>query len=425
MGPIGIRSNAPFPFPHFLLLNLLLLAGCASIPEQEESTDFRLRAETQQHEGVRVSASVLSPAETLITFDLPLSKKGIQPVWLEIENNERTPFVFMLLSVDPNYFAPSEVAYAMRNRGRMSLEEKIDLMLDSHIPIIIPPESTTTGFMFTSLDPGAKAFTVELVGMRDVRTFEFAQLVPGFESDFMQVDFDELYGPDKIIDLDLAALREYLEGLPCCVLGGDQKTPGDPLNLVFVGEGRHILATLVRRGWDMTEAVRSATAWRTVMSSLFGRRYRTSPVSPLYLFGRSHDAALQKARDTVDERNHLRLWRAPVTLEGEPVWIGQISRDIGIKLTSKTFVTHKIDPIVDEARAYIMLDVTAARSLRAVGHVAGVGESHPDAPRHNYTNDPYYTDGLRAVMILSPDRVDLADIEHLGWETLRPRMVKP
>ena len=36
---------------------------------------------------------------------------------------------------------------------------------------------------------------------------------------------------------------------------------------------------------------------------------------------------------------------------GKPVWVGQISRDIGSRLTihSSTFTTHKIDPDVDDA----------------------------------------------------------------------------
>ena len=34
----------------------------------------------------------------------------------------------------------------------------------------------------------------------------------------------------------------------------------------------------------------------------------------------------------------------------KPVWIGQISRDIGVRFTFKTWppVTHKIDPDFDE-----------------------------------------------------------------------------
>jgi len=69
-----------------------------------------------------------------------------------------------------------------------------------------------------------------------------------------------------------------------------------------------VLATLVRPGWDLTETLRSESAWRTFTSTAFGIRSRTSPVSPLYLFRRPQDMALQKARKTVDERNHLRLW---------------------------------------------------------------------------------------------------------------------
>ena len=33
--------------------------------------------------------------------------------------------------------------------------------------------------------------------------------------------------------------------------------------------------------------------------------------------------------------------------EGKRVWIGQISRDIGVRFTTKTITTHKIDADVD------------------------------------------------------------------------------
>jgi hypothetical protein len=49
---------------------------------------------------------------------------------------------------------------------------------------------------------------------------------------------------------------------------------------------------------------------------LFGSEYLNAPVSPLYVFGRHQDVALQKARDTVSQRNHLRLWLAPFTIDG-------------------------------------------------------------------------------------------------------------
>ncbi|MGD2139203.1 MAG: LssY C-terminal domain-containing protein [Burkholderiales bacterium] len=368
---------------------------------------------------MRVSAVVLSPQETLNALKFPLAQKNIQPVWIEIENDADEELVLMLLSIDPEYFAPSEIAWMIRGEGIPSFNERVDLFLNEHIPILISPHTTVSGFVYTNLDPGAKVFAVELLGGKKLHSFEFAQLVPGFKADFKQVNFHHLYPESEIRDLDLESLRHYLEELPCCALGGDRETPGDPLNFVIVGDGRHVLATLVRRGWDLTETTRRATAWRTVASSLFGWKYRTSPVSPLYVFDRPQDMALQKARHSVDERNHLRLWLAPVKLNGEDVWVGQISRDIGVKFTTKTFVTHKIDPVVDEARLYITLDIAASQNLRAVGYVTGVGISDRDAPRRNYTNDPYYTDGLRAVLFLSKTRQPVDRIEILDWE--RPK----
>ena len=93
-----------------ILLQFLLLIGCAASPPQTESLDYRTRAETQVDGGVHVSAVVLSPQETENTFSTQLAKKGIQPVWVEIDNQEEEEFALMLLSIDPDYFTPSEIA---------------------------------------------------------------------------------------------------------------------------------------------------------------------------------------------------------------------------------------------------------------------------------------------------------------------------
>lgn len=399
---------------------LLLLVGCTAPPKQTESLDYRARAETQVNGGVRVSAVILSPQETENSFALPLAKKGIQPVWLEIENQENKTLYLMVLSLDPNYFSPSEVAWMFQGEAEGSVDDLSDAFLAHHVPVVISPHSTVSGYVYTNLDPGVKAFTVELFGVQEHRTFEFIQTVPGFEADFMRVDFARLYAPSEVQDVDLDGLRQYLEDLPCCVLGGDAKTSGDPLNLVIVGDGLHVLATLVRQGWDLTETMRRDTIWRTIASSVFRSQYRTSPVSPLYLFERPQDAALQKTRGSVDERNHLRLWLAPVTLNGRKVWVGQISRDIGVRFSRKTFVTHKIDPYIDEARLYISLDIAASRSLQAVGYVKGVGYSDRESPHFNYTKDPFYTDGLRVVLIFGKARYPLESIQFLRWEQAKP-----
>ena len=48
----------------------------------------------------------------------------------------------------------------------------------------IDPGETVSGFVFANLDPGRKAYSVELLGDGIARAFEFVVAVPGFEADF-------------------------------------------------------------------------------------------------------------------------------------------------------------------------------------------------------------------------------------------------
>ena len=73
----------------FTVLFLLVSIGCATSfhPRPFDEIPFRARAQTQEQKDVRVTAAVLSAEETKKVFDLDLYKVGIQPIWLEIENN--------------------------------------------------------------------------------------------------------------------------------------------------------------------------------------------------------------------------------------------------------------------------------------------------------------------------------------------------
>jgi hypothetical protein len=109
------------------------------------------------------------------------------------------------------------------------------------------------------------------------------------------------------------------------------------------------------------------------------------------------------------------------------VWVGQISRDIGVRITSKspTLTTHKIDPDIDEARTYLLLDLLYSKNVERIAYVEGVGEASEDAPRENLTGDPYFTDGLRFVVFLTDQETDLDKIEILKWaETPAQRQQK-
>jgi hypothetical protein len=111
-----------------------------------------------------------------------------------------------------------------------------------------------------------------------------------------------------------------------------------------------------------------------------------------------------------------------MSYEGKPVWIGQISRDIGVHLTWKTIVTHKIDPDVDETRIYLLQDLAYSQGLRKFAYAKGVGPADISEPRGNLTGDPYFTDGYRAVMWVSSDPVSFEEIEFVRWELRAPQL---
>ena len=254
-----------------------------------------------------------------------------------------------------------------------------------------------------------------------MKTFSFLNDVPGFRADYhaREVLLGELYAPEEIVDYtDDDALRAALEGLPCCVTNKKGARNGDPLNLVIVGGRDDAFPALVRRGWQPTEQTWSGSVMKMMTSALSGERYPYAPVSPLYLYGRPQDLALQRARDNIHQRNHLRLWLSPMRYHGKPVWVGQISRDIGTRLTihSPYLTTHKIDPNVDEARTALIEDMAYSQNLAAIGLAAGVGAATKHAPRKNLTTDPYYTDGYRAVLIFDAHPRSLAEIDILPWE---------
>lgn len=106
---------------------------------------------------------------------------------------------------------------------------------------------------------------------------------------------------------------------------------------------------------------------------------------------------------------------SPFYFEGNPVWVGQISRDIGVRFTTRTIVTHKIDPDVNETRSYLIQDLEYSQGLGQFAFVKGLGAVPIDAPRRNLTGDPYFTDGLRAVLWASSQPVAFERVKFLEW----------
>jgi hypothetical protein len=277
-----------------------------------------------------------------------------------------------------------------------------------------------SGFVHATRKLGARLVVVDVVGEDLADRFQFVVEVPGFKADYLQAleRQDEILDDQEIVDLSDDEMRAWIEGLPCCVTNANGTKTGDPLNLVIIGERDAVWPAFLRAGWDLTASLGTGSALKTGLFGLFGGRYGNAPISHLFVFGRHQDIALQKARHNIHLRNHLRLWLAPVTYRGLPVWVGQISRDIGTRITTKssTLTTHKIDADVDDTRESLLQDFLYTQAVAAFTYAPGVGAYTPDQPRANLTGDPFFTDGNRAVVVLVKEPVSMLDVEFFHWD---------
>lgn len=406
----------------FVLLTLLLtwLPACKTYkPTPIDQVPFLLRSETKTIGGLTVTAAVLSHKESKQIFGRPLAEKGIQPIWLEIVNGEEIPYALISRYLDPTYFSASEAArmnsVSKRNIDKQMARDYRKLALD----IRVPPGETRSGFVFTRLDFGTKVVSVVLFGPKQVRSLVFYITVPGLKLDYQHINFDEIYKKeDLVLFEEEETFRAMLTGFQCCTQNEKGTRDGDPLNLVLIGSRNKVFSALARAGWDETEAVTFSTALKTAKAFFSGDMYMNAPISPQYVFGRTQDIGLQKGRDSIHERNHMRLWLSPWIYKGDSVWIGQISRDIGIRMTAGVWslTTHEIDPEVDDARDYLISDIAAVQGLSKLGYVKGVGEGTPDNPRRILLGDPYWTDGHRAVMVFSEEPVAMDEISFFIWD---------
>ena len=415
-----------------------------------KAVGFMDRAAVREDAAARVTVAVPSAREAREFFGVDLARHGIQPVFVRIENRSPGSARLQMVNVDPRYFTPLEAAAA----AHFSIVRRLTafgaigwaflpLLLLAPLKLVtawlangrmdacfrahgfrlgpIAPGETAEGFVFTTLDLGTKVVHIRLAavgsiaaaldalgrdaGAGTVADFTFTLPVPGIATDYHDRDFSAIRPAASVEPCTAAALVPRLESLPAATTNSAATRPGDPVNLVVIGDFPALLAGFAAR-WDESETITLATCWKTVRAFLLGTDYRYSPVSALHLFGRPQDFALQRTRGSINERLHLRLWLTPLAFRDQAVWVGQVSRDIGVRFTTHTWnlTTHRIDPDVDESRDYVIEDLVLAGRVAAAGYVGGVGACTPAAPHRNLTGDPYFTDGKRAVIVLAPAR---------------------
>ena len=401
-------------------LSWIALVGCtglAPLPAARPPPALQVQSETVQD--VTVSVAVLDDGQAEARYGVDLADQDLQAVWLRIENGSPQRLWLLVAALDPSYYSADEAAFMFRTAIRPAdMEALRQRFRDATIPYMLEPGSVNEGHLIVSRAEGGRYVNVELAGHERLLRFGFAVVLPDGDFDYERLKVERTYADQPPRDLEEGALRDWLEALPCCTHDADGEDEGDPLNVVINGDREQLLTAVARSGWSFTHRITLRSIQREIGAAIANSEYAVAPVSSLYAFGRKQDLALQRARRSIAQRNHMRLWLAPVTYRGRPVWVGQVSRDIGVKFTDKsaTFTTHVIDPAVDEAREYLLQSLLTRQSVQRFGFVKSMEAAPVDTPRRNLTDDPYFTDGLRLVVILADEPVPPERARNLHWE---------
>ena len=418
------------------LLATIGLGACATSYEPRPLVpDVDLQeVQTKTIDDVTVSVAILTDEQAKQHFGADLAKNGLQALYIKVRNESDRRLWFIRNTVDPDFYSPDEAAVLLKDAlSGDDFEALRQHLRDESIRIQHRPLTITEGFLYLPRVEGGRYVDIRLGGdvyetddedalnagwLNELR-FGFAVPLPDGLFDYEKLDAAHTYGDLELPDIeDPEALRIHLEELPCCAMDNDGDELGDPLNVVLIGDSQDVLTALTRSGWSFTHRITLATVGRLAGAVIGGDAYPVAPVSNLYLFGRKQDFALQRARPTISQRNHTRFWLAPFTFQGTQVWIGQVSRDIGVKVTpnSPSLTTHIIDPEVDLTREYLLHSLLDAGLVAGFGFVKGSRYAPRDEPAVNLANDPYFSDGLRIVIGLSPHPRPYHEVRSMRWE---------
>ena len=221
----------------------------------------------------------------------------------------------------------------------------------------------------------------------------------------VQIDFVSR-GPEPSappLDLKLPVVTQsMIDRIPRRVKD-DHGDPGDNTKFLVEGNEDKVLALFEAGGWVKVDRNRKGAVLSGLLATLTKQAYLTLPMSELTLFGRVQDYGLAHAEpiQVVAQRHHLRLWKAPFQVEGQELWVGAATHDIGFDRDQRNNgLTHKIDPNIDDEREFV------GRSLDETGLVAKLSyitPAQPSTEARTATGATFHSDGRVLVVRLIPD----------------------
>jgi len=185
----------------------------------------------------------------------------------------------------------------------------------------------------------------------------------------------------RVVRMSLKILQR--KSVPSFTLTGDG-FPGDPVNLVLMGEFSQLRAAFLKAGWMEAEPLNLTSSWRMVVAFVLNRSYPAAPFSTLFLFGRAQDVGFQKAIDmSPRKRHHVRFWGLSLERNDEPLndpdfwlnadrpptgapalWVGAGTRDTGLSFTKFTFqFTHATADDVNTERDFIIAELNRSGAI--------------------------------------------------------------
>lgn len=376
----------------------LFLTGCASwqVPAEYDVSVLQSRAVTAETKGIRLSAAVLSREDSIGMFGVDLNKEGVQPVWIDVENGTDQTLWLLRSGTDPDIFSPLEVAWSFHEAFSSENNARIDDHFNSmSFQNPISPQSKQSGVLFTNPHREIRLLNIDLLGQRKIYPFTlFPEIPDDSKHRYSHNLFERL--ATKVSDnyQEPEVLRSVLEQLPCCATNVDGIKPGQPLNVVAVGNIQDISAAVVRRGFRV-------------------KVLKSDNIQ--YVYGRSPDVVLRKSGQGGVPENWMRVWLAPFRYRDDPVFILQVGRPVGGRFTHPDEQTLKLHPKIDEVRDMLIADMMYSGGLDKLAFVTGAGEVGKDEARKTFDGSSYYTDGIRAVLFFVTRPQAVSDVEFLDW----------
>ncbi|UCB54547.1 MAG: hypothetical protein JSW45_11480, partial [Thiotrichales bacterium] len=246
-------GDIPVLCRYLAVVIVLFLSGCASwqTPPPFDDSVLRARAETAEMRGVKLSAAVLSSDDSRRMFGVEVNETGVQPVWIEVENNTSHALWLMRSGTDPDLFSPLEVAWSFHK----SFARETNAQIDEHFHALafenpISADTSRSGIIFTNPHRQTRLLSIDILGQGELFPFTLFPAVPDDHTAQPRTlpTVNKLIKDASVDYPDIGGLRARLEKLPCCATSADGKENADPINVIVVGHLADIATAFVRRG---------------------------------------------------------------------------------------------------------------------------------------------------------------------------------